>query len=171
MRAGTLFLPSPLHPQSPALSLVCTRCSSKRKSSLNIHWKDWCWSWSSNTLATWCKELTHWKRPLCWERLRTVGEGDHRGWDGWMASLTQWTCIWASSGRQWGIRKPGVLQFTGLQRVRHDWVPEQQEVWVCLVAEQIYEVLSESKELQSQDLPWWYWDLKTVCLSILLLRT
>ena len=57
-----------------------------RKSILNIHWKDWCWSWSSNTLATWCKELTHSERPWCWERLK-VGEEEDRGWDGWMASL------------------------------------------------------------------------------------
>ena len=55
----------------------------------NIHWKDWCWSWNSNTLATWYKELTHLKRPWCWERLKAGGEGDNRGWDGWMASLTQ----------------------------------------------------------------------------------
>ena len=59
--------------------------------SWNIHWKDWCWSWKSNTLATWCEELTHWKRPWCWERLKAGGEGDNRGWDGWMASPTQWT--------------------------------------------------------------------------------
>ena len=53
---------------------------SYRKSVLNIHWKDyWCWSWNSNTLATWCEELTHWKRPWCWERLRAGGEGDYRG--------------------------------------------------------------------------------------------
>ena len=58
-----------------------------------VHWKDWCWSLNSNTLATWCKEWTHWKRPWCWERLRAGGEGDGRGWDGWMASPTQWT--WA----------------------------------------------------------------------------
>ena len=67
----------------------------------NIHWKDWCWSWSSNTLTTWCKEPTHWKRPWCWERLKAGGEGDDRGWDCWMASLTQWTWVWASSGRWW----------------------------------------------------------------------
>ena len=51
---------------------------SERKSTLNIHWKDWCWSWSSNTLATWCKELTYWKRPWCWERLEAGGEGDNK---------------------------------------------------------------------------------------------
>ena len=63
-----------------------------------IHWKDWCWSWSSNTLATWYKEPTHWKRPWCWERLKTGGEGADREWDGWMASLTWWSWVWASSG-------------------------------------------------------------------------
>ena len=62
---------------------------------LNIHWKDWCWSWSSNTLATWCEEPAHWKRPWCWEKLRARGEGDIRGWDGWIASLTQWTWVLA----------------------------------------------------------------------------
>ena len=64
-----------------------------RKSVLNIHWKDWCWSWNSSTLATWCKEQTHFKRPWCWERLRAGGEGDDRGWDSWMAWLTQWTWV------------------------------------------------------------------------------
>ena len=59
---------------------------------------DWCWSWNSNTLVPWCKELTHWKRPWCWERLRAGGEGDDRGWDGWMASPTQWTWVWVNSG-------------------------------------------------------------------------
>ena len=60
-----------------------------------------CWSWNSNTLANWCKEPTHWKRPWCWERLKAGGEGDNRGWDGWMASLTQWTWVWVSSGSWW----------------------------------------------------------------------
>ena len=53
-----------------------------------------CWSWKANTLATWCKELTHLKRPWCWERLKAGGEGDDKGWDGWMASLTQGTWAW-----------------------------------------------------------------------------
>ena len=60
---------------------------SSKKSVLNIHWKDWCWSWNSNTLSTWCEELIHWKRPWCWERLKAGGEGDDIGWDGWMTSL------------------------------------------------------------------------------------
>ena len=61
-------------------------------------WKDWCWSWNSNILATWCQELTPLKRPWCWERLKAGREGDNRGWDGWMASLTQWIWVWVSSG-------------------------------------------------------------------------
>ena len=82
---------------------------SPRKSTLNIHWKDWCWSWSSNTLATWWEETTHWKRAWCWERLRVGGEGGDRGWDDCMASPTQWTWMWANSGRQWNTGKPGML--------------------------------------------------------------
>ena len=86
--------------------------------------QDWYWSWSSNTLATWCEELTHWKRPWCWARLKAGGERDDRGWDGWMASLTQWTGVWASSRSWWWIRKPGVLQCMGLQTAGHDWLTE-----------------------------------------------
>ena len=71
----------------------------KDKSTLNIHWRDWCWSRNSNTLASWCEEPIHWKRSCCWEILRAGGEGNNRGWDGWMASPTQWAWVWASSGR------------------------------------------------------------------------
>ena len=78
----------------------------------------------SNTLATWCKELTHWKIPWGWERLRAGGEGDDRGWDGWMASLIWWTCVWASSGSWWWAGRPGVLRSMGSQRVGHNWVAE-----------------------------------------------
>jgi len=62
-----------------------------------------------------CKELTHWKRPWSWEKLRAGGEGDNRWWDGWMASPTQWTWVWASSGRWWRTGRPGVLQSMGSQ--------------------------------------------------------
>ena len=91
--------------------------------------KDWCWSWNSNTLATWCKELIHWKRPWCWERLKTGGEGDDRGWD---SSPTRWTWVWASSGSWWWTGKPGVLQSIRSQRVRHDWVTELNWSWWLL---------------------------------------
>ena len=91
---------------------------------LNMLWKDWCWSWNSNTLATWWEKQTHWRKPWCWERLKVGGEGDDRGWDGWMASLTWWTWVWVSSWSWWWTGKPGVLQTMGSQRVRHDWVTE-----------------------------------------------
>ena len=71
-----------------------------------------------------CEELTHLKRPRCRERLKAGGEGDDRGWDGWIALPTQWTCVWASSRSCWWTGRPGVLQSMGLQRVRHDWVTE-----------------------------------------------
>ena len=89
-----------------------------------IHWRDWCWSWNSNTLATWCGELTHLKRLWCWERLRAGEEGDNRGLDGWMASLTRWTWVWVDSGSSWWTGRPCVLQFMGLQKVRHNWATE-----------------------------------------------
>ena len=97
---------------------------SYRRSVLNIHWKDWCWSWNSNPLATWCGEQTHWKRPWFQERLKAGGEVDDRGWDGWMASPTRWTWVWVNSGNWWWTGRPGVLQFMGLQRVGHDWATE-----------------------------------------------
>ena len=70
----------------------------------------------------WCEELTHWESPWCWERLKAGGEGD--GGDGWMASPTRWTQLWASSRSWWWTGRPGVLQFMGSQRVRHDWAAE-----------------------------------------------
>ena len=79
---------------------------------------------NSNTLATSGEELTHWKRPGCWEGLGAGGEGDDRGWDCWMASPTRWTCVWVNSRRLWWTRRPGVLRFMGSQRVGHDWETE-----------------------------------------------
>ena len=64
------------------------------------------------------------KRPWCWERLKAEGEGDNRGWDGWMASPIQWTWVWANSGSWRWTGRPGMLQSMGSQRVRHDWVTE-----------------------------------------------
>ena len=104
--------------------LDCKEIKPGNQSVQNIHGKDWCWSWSYNTLTTQRDELTRWKRSWCWERLKTEGEGDDRGWDGcmasptegddrgwdgWMASLTRWTWVWARSG-SWSLTgKPGVL--------------------------------------------------------------
>ena len=97
---------------------------SKRKSTLNIHWKDWCWN--SNSLATWYEGPTHWKSLWYWERLKAEGEGDNRGWDGLIASLIQFNGhefeeTLGDSGRQrrlvccspWGCR------------LGRDWATEQ----------------------------------------------
>ena len=85
----------------------------------------WCWSGNTNTLATWCTELTHWKIPWCWERLKAGGESDERVWDGWMALLTQWTWVWVKFGSWWWTGKPDMLQSMGSQRVGHDCGTEQ----------------------------------------------
>ena len=112
-----------------------------------IHWKDWCWSWNSDTLATWCKELTHLERPWCWKRLKAGGEGDDRGWHGWMASPTQWTWVWINSGSCWWTERPGVLLSMGSQRVRHDWVTELN--WVH------FSSVTQSCLIQSMDCSKW----------------
>ena len=81
----------------------------------------------AETPILWPPDVKCWlisQHPQSWERLKVGGKGDDRGWDGWMASLTQWTWVWVNSGRWWWTGRPGVLQFMGSQRVRHDWVTE-----------------------------------------------
>ena len=81
----------------------------------------------SEALILWppdTKNWLTWKRPWCWETLKAGGEGDDRGWDGWMASLTQWICVWVDSGSWWWTGRPGVLQSMGSQRVGHHWATE-----------------------------------------------
>ena len=70
------------------------------------------------------EKKTHLKRPWCWERLKSGGEGDNRGWDGWMASPTRWIWVWVNSRSWWWTGRPGVLWFMESQRVRHDWATE-----------------------------------------------
>ena len=84
-----------------------------------------------NTLSTWCEELIHLKSPWCWERMKAGGEGDNRGWDGWMALPSRWTWVWVSSGSWWWTGKPGMLQSMGSQRIRHEWVTELN--WLCFI--------------------------------------
>ena len=98
----------------------------------SLLWKDWCWSWNPNILATCYEELTHQKRPWCWEKLKVGGKGDDRGWDGWVASPTQWTWAWVSSGHWWWTGKPGMLQSMGSQRVGLDWVTELNSLLVLI---------------------------------------
>ena len=77
--------------------------------------EDWCWSWSFNSLATWCKELTHWKRPWCWERLweEEKGTTEHE--------IVGRVWVWVNSRSWWWTGKPGMLQSKGSQRLGHDW--------------------------------------------------
>ena len=93
-----------------------------------VHWKSWVSigriDFEAETPIFWPPDAKSWlilKRPWCWERLRVGGKGNDRGWDGWMASPTQWTWVWVDSGSWWWIGRPGVLRFVGLQRVGHDW--------------------------------------------------
>ena len=100
--------------------------STLKEISPEYHWKDWCWSWNSNILATWCEELTHLKRLWCWGRLKVRGEGEEKGAteDEMVWWLTQWTWVWVNSGSWWWTGRPGVLQSMGSQRAGHDWATE-----------------------------------------------
>ena len=121
---------SSLQPHHPQHSQSCLFLEAKQGPAWLVRWKHWCWSWNSNTSATWCEEQTHLKRPWCWEKLKAGGEGNDRGWDGWMASQTQWTWVWVDSGSWWWTGRPGVLWFMGSQRVGHDWATELN--WYCV---------------------------------------
>ena len=100
------------------------------------------------------------ERPWCWERLKAGGEGNDRGWDGWMASLTQWTWVWVDRGSWCLTGTPGVLWFMGLQRVRHDWAIELYRRWQWAVRKTQVPLLGEfviSLVLSrcSKNLQWW----------------
>ena len=84
----------------------------------------------SDTLATWCKQTARWKRPWCWARLKAKEE-DGRGWDGWKASPTQGTGIWANSGRWWGTGRPGVLQSMGSKNTTWYWTIKHMSSYFC----------------------------------------
>ena len=90
----------------------------------HILWKEWCWSWNSSTLATSCDELTHWKRLWCWEGLGAGGEGDDRGWDDWMASLTSWMLSLSELREMMMDREAGRAAIHGVTKSRtrlSDW--------------------------------------------------
>ena len=104
-------------------------------------------------LSWWCEEMTHWKRPWCWDRLKAGGEGENRLWDGWMASPTRWTWVWASSGSWWWTGRPGVLQSMESQRVRHSWVTDMKNtrykvsvLSVVLALKQKYRPMGQDRE-------------------------
>ena len=138
-----------------------------RRSVLGVHWKDWCWSWNSNTWATSCKELIYWKRPWCWKGLGAGGEGDDRGWDGWMASLTRWTWVWLNSRCWWWTGRPGMLRFMGSQRIKHDWVTElnwtELNWWLILEEVLILQATNRNARFDSKEYRGSIWAI-TFCL-------
>ena len=105
--------------------------------------------WSSNTLANWCKKLTRWKRPWFWERLKAGGEGDSRGGDGWILSLTQWTWVWANSWRWWRTGKPDVLQCMGVTKNLRNLATEQQQSFLNWINSVLEGGLGERHEIST----------------------
>ena len=101
-----------------------------RRSALGFLWKEWCWSWNSSTLATSCEELTSWKRLWCWEGLGAGGEGDDRGWDGCMASLTRWTWVWVNSGRWWEAWRAAIHGVAKSRTWLSDWTELNWTEWL-----------------------------------------
>ena len=96
----------------------------------------------AETPLFWPPDVTHWKRPRWWERLKAGGEGDDRGWDGWMASPTQSTWVWVNSGRWWWTGRPGVLQSMGSRRVGHNCVTELN--WIYIETENEWIIVPEA---------------------------
>ena len=115
--------------------------------------EDWSWSWNSNTLATGCEELTHWKRPWCWEWLIAGGEGDDRGWDSWTASRTWWTWVWVGSGSWLWTGNPGMLQSMGLQS--WTWLSDWSELnWMFIHANSYSQLYLEANLSLYETWPW-----------------
>ena len=98
-----------------------------------------------NTLATWWEELTHWKRSWCWGRMKAGGEGVDRGWDGSMASPTQWTWVWANSRSWWWTRRPGVLHPWGHKEWdTTEWLNWTDSLMSCYFAWKLLNISSRS---------------------------
>ena len=105
-----------------------------RRAVLGVHWKDWCWSWNSSTLAT------SWRVDSLEKTLilggigcrRRRGQQRMRWLDGWMASLTRWAWVWVNSGSWWWTEGPGILRFMGSQRVGHEWATDRTELRTAL---------------------------------------
>ena len=129
LQAESSFIKDQQNHSRDVIYLSCTLYAS-----LRTHWR----ISFLLVIATWCEELAHWKRPWCWERLKVGREGDSRRWDGWMASPTQWSWVWASSRSWWWTQRPGVLQSMGSQKVRHDGATELNQTEICKLSSNYY---------------------------------
>ena len=129
---------------------------SERKSTLNIQCKDWCWSWNSSTLATWCKELIHWKRLWFWERLRAGWEAGDRGWDSWMASWTQWTWVWATTGESEGQESLACCSPWTRKESLSDWNDAEYVMWNARLNDSSWNQNFWEKYQQSQIWRWYH---------------
>ena len=119
-----------LHVHRAESAMWCAECQEKglegrrEEVGMRLRWIFYTWSIYFLPKSNCRPLLTHWKRLWCWEGLGAGGEGDDRGWDGWMALLTRWIWVWVNSGSWWWTGRPGVLLFMGSQRVGHDWATE-----------------------------------------------
>ena len=104
-------------------------------------------SWNSNTLSMW--RTDSFEKTLMLERLKVGGEGDNRGWDGWMSSPTQWTWVWVNSGSWWWTGRAGMLRFMGSQRVRHDWATEQN--WTSIIKSKMWTTSKKERSITRTD--------------------
>ena len=155
-------------PESPLDCKEIKPSNLKGKKTLNIHQKDWCWSWSTITFATWCKEPTHWKRPWCQERLKAGGEGDDRGWMRWLDSIINSMDMNLSKPQDTVEDRGAWLQSMRSQRVGHDLATEQQRqpqtkrlsamrsspLWSQLLVAQTVKRLPTMRETRVQSLGW-----------------
>ena len=127
----------------------------------------------AETPVLWPPHVKTWltgKRLWCWEGLGAGGEGDDRGWDGWMASLTQWTWVWVNSGGWWWTGRPGVLRFMGSQRVGHDWATELNKVLMVII--QHYEFFKSHRIGQQRvNFTIWKFKLKFFTVSLVTFLT
>ena len=115
------------------------------------------------SLATWCKELTHLKRPWCWETLKVGGEWDGREWDGWVVSFTRWAWVWVNSRSWWLTGRPGMLQSMGSPRSQ-TWLSNWTELNLCFLWRNVYLDILPIFWLGFFFFFFWQWLARAVCL-------
>ena len=133
---------------------------------LGVLWKDWCWSWNSNTLATSCEDLTHWKRLWCWEGLGAGGEGDGRWWDVWMSSPTRctWVCVNSGSGDGQG----GLLCCNSWDRraTQLNWEGGRDRDSYMMTDRNLSDIFEDAGKIHRPRYRWLLWSVTQSCLTL-----